>query len=215
MATLSEMTARVRFMSGAKAQIDSQIENNINEAMYQLSWELRPPEAVTSATASLSDGTYSYTFSTAFSATDVYAPFMMRNVTDERLMHMGSLEEFETLLQVGDDATGEPTKWIRVGNGVYIYKSIPDDETRTVRLWYVKRLAEMTASTDTFPLNDEWIKPVEVLAAAMTLADLNNYQGAQMKQAEYVSLVNTRQLPQQIEDEAPEGSFVFVSNPVR
>jgi hypothetical protein len=217
-ATLAQMRSRVKIMVGGKTQIDDLIDDNLNEAILQLTGEVRPQELKEDTTFSAVSTQSEYTFNVTGSdvgVTDLYAVLMVRDNTLDREIKQGDEYEFNRLKQDTTDSSslGDPNRWVRMDNSLWLYNKIPDSTTRTIGLWYLQRPATMTASQD-FPLNEEWRKPVERLAAALTWTDLNKPALAAMHMSAYREMIALKESPDGIEDEAPEAQMVPVSNPV-
>jgi hypothetical protein len=205
-------------MCGGKTQIDDTIDDNINEAILQLIQEVRPHEVTTSTTFSMVANQAAYTFNVTGSdvgVTDLFAVIMVRDDTEDWEIKQGSEREYNRLRQDTSvtATTGNPHRWARIGNSLYLYNKIPD-ATNTVEIFYLQRPTTMDASND-FPLNEEWRKPVERLAAALTWTDLNKPLLAQLHASAYREMIALRQTPEGIEDEAPEAQLIPVSNLVQ
>lgn len=213
--TATAMLADVKFMCGNKNGIDTQIEENINHAIKQFIMQLRPQEMWATTTFSTSSGDFLYDIGSGgqINITDFLAVIMVRNNTDDVEIKRGGMRDFNRQLQDTSNsaALGRPNRWTRQGNNLILYNKIPDSTSRTIKLTYLKRPADVTGST-AFPLNDEWIRPVEVLAAAMTFSDLNDDAHASLKFAAYEKAIGSYDKPENIEDEAPEASVRMVSN---
>lgn len=214
-ATLVQMRARVKRMAGGKTQIDDVIDDNINEAILQLIQEVRPREMTEYKSFSAVSTQAEYTFVTDISITDCYAVVMVRDETKDWEIKQGSERQYNRLRQDTSVSStlGNPHRWCRIANSLFLYNKIPDSTTRTIGLWYLERSPTMTASQD-FPLNEEWRKPVERLAAALTWADLNKPELHQMHYGIYQTMLLRRETPDGIEDEAPEAQMVPISNVV-
>lgn len=214
-ATLVQMRARVKRMAGGKTQIDDLIDDNINEAILQLIQEVRPHEVTEYTSFSAANTQSEYTFSGDISITDCWAIVMVRDETKDWEIKQGSERQYNRLRQDTSVSStlGNPHRWTRIGNSLYLYNKIPDSTTRTIGLYYVERPVTMTTSQD-FPLNEEWRKPVEKLAAALTWNDLNKPELYTLHYDAYEKMLARRQTPKGVEDEAPEAQFVPISNMV-
>jgi len=204
------MRGRVKGSLGNKGNINDDVDNALNEAMWQIIWTHKPHEATNNTSFTTTASDYDYNFSDDLTDTEIYAPYMLFNSTDSRMLTNGSFEEF---LRSRDTGTGEPSKWCRYKNQIILYKSIPDSTSRTIEVYYVKRLTRMNDETDTFPLNDEWIYPTEELATAIMFNRLKQFDAAEAHYRAYSAAVGTRDTPEMIDQEAPEGGFIFISNP--
>ncbi len=213
MATLLQIRNRVKTSLGNKGNINDDIDNAINEAMFQLIWEQKPHEAINDLSFTTADGDYDYNFSDDLSDTEIYAPYLVFNSTDSYMLLSGSFEEF--LRTRNDDASGgRSSKWCRYKNNIILYKSIPGSTEKTIEVYYVKRLTKLAEPTDVFPLNDEWIYPVEELATAIMFNRLKQFPAAEAHYGAYRAAVGARDTPTMVDQEAPQGGFIFVSNPV-
>lgn len=210
MATLLQMRGRVKSSLGNKGNINDDIDNAINEAMWQIIWEEKPHEATADTTFTTSASDYDYGFTDDIADEEIYAPYMIFNSTDQHMLLSGSFEEF---LHSRDKGTGQPSKWCRYKNQIILYKSIPDGTSRTIEVYYIKRLTKMSDEESTFPLNDEWIYPTEELATALMFNRLKQFQAAEAHYQAYRTAVGTRDTPIMVDQEAPEGGFLFISNP--
>jgi hypothetical protein len=208
------MRTRIYVALGHKSGLTANIDNNINEATLQVVFRQRPQEMCTSTTFSTADGDFDYTIASGgdIAVTDLYAIEMVRNETQNYRLEQGAYWEFEGQDQTGSDATGDPRKWFRRGNVLYLYNLVPDDSADTIRVSYLKRPTALSADADVFALNDEWVKPVETLATALTYLDMNMFDRAQVWNAAFNDLLGTRETPEQIEDENPDASFIMASN---
>lgn len=213
MATLASMRANVTFNVGRKAGMDAKIDLNLNEATKQIVKRMRPKEMQTSTTFTTADGDFDYSIAAAgdIAVADLYAILMVRNNTDQYRLTRGTLAEFEAGKQTGSSAKGKPYKWFHYGNNLFLYDRVPDATARTIRVRYTQRPALMTSVVD-FPLNDEWVNLAEELATAMSFANLNQFDKAQLHGQMFESLIQKMETPEQIEDEAPDGQVFMVSN---
>lgn len=213
--THSVMQTNVKLLCGNKNGIDDTITANINHAIKQLVMQMRPQEAWATTTFSTSSATATYAIGSgsAINVADFLAVLMVRNNTDDVEIKRGGMRSFNRNLQdtTNSSALGRPNRWARQGNNLILYNKIPDSTTRTIKLTYLKRPADISGTT-AFPLNDEWIRPVELLAAALTFTDLNDNEHAQLKFAAYDKLLAAYDKPENIEEEAPEASVMFVHN---
>lgn len=213
--THNAMLANVKYMCGNKAGIDSRITANINHAIWQVILQARPQEAWATATFTTSSGDFLYDIGSGgqINITDFMAVLMLRNSTDDVEIKRGSMRDFNRQLQdtTNSAALGRPNRWTRQGNNIVLYSKIPDSTSRTIKLTYLKRTAAISGST-AFPLNDEWIRPVELLAAALTFTDLADAANAGIKMAAFEKTMQAYDKPENIEDEAPEASIRFASN---
>lgn len=212
--TLLNMRTRVAGKLGGKSSHKTEIINALNEASQQLAWQLKVHEAWNDTTFTTTDEDYDYDIGDGedIDATDVYAPFWIRNETDNRRLTAGTFDEFLREYNSSSD-TGEPHKWCRYKNQVILYNQVPDGgTTRTLRIYYIKLLTAMSSDTDTFQLNDEWIRPVEELATALMLKDLRDFDAAAATLQAYDTLILGRETPMMIDDSAPEGGVLPISN---
>jgi hypothetical protein len=136
---------------------------------------------------------------------------MVRNDTDDEELLRGSMREYNRLKRdtTASSTLGKPTRWTRFGNYLVLYNKIPDSTTRTIRVTMIERPTTMDASND-FPLNEEWRKPVESLAAAMTWTHLNDMAKASLHMSHYREMITLRQKPEEKEREAPEAQIIPV-----
>ena len=114
MATLLQMRARVKSSLGNKSNKNDDVDNAINEAMWQLIWEVKPHEATDMVSFDTTDSDYDYGFTDDLSDEEIYAPFLVFDDTRDYLLTNGSFEEF--LRTRKDGSTGNPTKWTRYKN---------------------------------------------------------------------------------------------------
>lgn len=213
--THNAMLANVKYMCGNKNGIDATITNNINHAIKQLVLQVRPQEAWSTTTFSTSSATAAYAIGSgaAVNITDFMAVLMVRNNTDDVEIKRGDMRSYNRQLQdtSNSGALGRPNRWTRQGNSLILYNKIPDSTARTIKLTYLKSPVAISGST-AFPLNDEWIRPCELLAAALTFTDLADEKNANLKYLAYDKLIGTYDRPESIEDEAPEASVRISHN---
>ena len=213
--TLAQIRSRVSFKVGGKSGIDSILNENINEAILQVIQEGRPQEMWTDSTFTTSSGTASYLFSAMSTAkTDILWVLFVRNTTDDYPLYHRSFEVWNRYKQDTSSTSnlGDPHLWTRWKNGIIVFGRIPDSTSRTLHYDYLKRPTRLSADSDTFPLNDEWKRPVEELAAALTLRDLNS-PAADGRFATYRELLGQRLSVEGEEEASPDGSaFIPMSN---
>lgn len=210
--TLLAMRTRVKLRCGNKSGIDSVIDDNLNEATRQIVQEMKPQECWKDYPFSTVSGTAEYSFTTMGVSNIAYAILMVRDDTDDVPIQRGGIQEYNATKQDASDASnlGDPHRWTRLENNLILYSKIPDGTTRTVRMVCLEFPAEMTANTDTFPLNDEWRLPVERLATALTWADLNDINKHNMHMSLFREMLAMREKPESIEDECPEAQIIPV-----
>lgn len=213
--THAAMLSNVKYMTGNKSGIDSTITNNINHAIRQFVMQMRPQEAWSTVSFSTSSSTAAYAIGSgaAINITDFLAVLMVRNTTDDREIKRGGMRHFNQLLQVTSNsaAIGRPDRWTRQANSLILYSKIPDSTARTIKMTYLKR-PDAISGTTAFPLNDEWIRPCEVLAAALTFTDLSDERNASLKFMAYEKSLMAFDPPENIEQEAPEAGIRMVHN---
>jgi hypothetical protein len=211
--SLLTIRTRVAAKVGGNTNIDSQIDENINEAILQVIQEAKPQEMWEDDTFSTSSAVAEYSFST-LTITNALAILFVRNVTNDYEIKHTSYEVWNRYKQdtTSSSSLGDPHLWTRYQNGILLFGRIPDSTSRTIQWIYLKRPTRLSADADTFPLNDEWKRPVEELAAYMTLRDRNSDK-AELKLAVYQQLMSQRTTPEGEEDASPEGAaFIPVSN---
>jgi hypothetical protein len=137
----------------------------------------------------------------------------VRDSTDDTPLEQGSETEWNNSRQSLTDTSlhGDPTKWLHIEHKLVLYAQIPNSDSRTIKVRYLKRPATMTSSVD-FPLNDEHIRPVEQLAKALTWLDLGNEEKAAAANAAYENLLSTRFEPLDMEDMSPEFRLTPIHN---
>jgi hypothetical protein len=212
--THTAMLANVKYMTGNKAGIDSTITNNINHAIRQMVMQVRPQEAWATTTFNTADNDSSYDIGSGgqINITDFLAVLMVRNDTSDVELKRGGMRGYNRNLQdtAVDATTGRPNRWTRLANNLIIYSKIPDG-VYSLKLTYLKRPTAISGST-AFPLNDEWIRPCELLAAAITFTDLADQANANLKFKAYDKAIQAFDKPENIEEEAPEASIRIVHN---
>jgi hypothetical protein len=212
--THTAMLANVKYMTGNKAGIDATITNNINHSIRQIVLEHRPQEAWTTTTFSTVDADSSYAIGSGLeiNITDFLAVLMVRNVTSDVEIKRGGMRSYNRNLQDTSNSAskGRPNRWTRLGTNLILYNKIPDG-VYSIKMTYLKLPAAISGST-AFPLRDEWIRPCELLASAMTFTDLADQANARLKFLAYDKSVQSFDKPENIEDEAPEASIMLVHN---
>ena len=212
MAVLSDILSRVKFRTGFREGADDHITSNINEATRHTIFRVRPQEMQATTTFATSNATASYAFSTI--ASDLLAVLFVRDNTDDVPLLRGDIEHFNRLQQDTSDTSnlGDPRRWARQGNNLILYSKIPDSTSRTIKLTYLKDFTDLSAAGDTFPLNDEWLLPVEQYAAGLTFLDLNANDKATAKFTAYEQMISSRESPKGIEDESAWSQMFPISN---
>lgn len=206
---LSTVRNRVKLKVGNKSGIDDYIDEAINEAILQVIQEAKPQEMWATTTFSTSNATASYAFTgAAINKTDVYSILFVRDVTDDVEVKHTSYEVWNRYTQSTSNTStlGAPRLWTRLGNNLILFSRIPDSTSRTIGITYLKRPTRLSADSDTFPLNDEWKRPVEELAAAYVFMDLNAADKSAAKKALYDDMMSRRTSPEAEEDASPWGS---------
>ena len=213
--SLLTIRTRVATKVGGKTNIDNLIDENINEAILQVIQEAKPQEMLEDSTFTTSSGVAEYPFASMSTAvTNALAVLFVRNVTDDYEIKHTSYEVWNRYQQdtSSSSSLGDPHLWTRYQNGIFLFSRIPDSTSRTIRWIYLKRPTRLSAAADTFPLNDEWKRPVEELATYFTLRDLNSDK-ADFKLATYQQIMSQRLTPEGEEEASPEGpAFIPISN---
>ena len=213
--SLATIRSRVAVKAGNVTNRDSLITENINEAILQVIQEAKPQEMWAENSFTTSNATAAYLFSgMSTPVTDVLWVLFVRSTTGDYPLHHRSFEVWNRYKQSTSTtgSTGDPHLWTRLKNGLVLFGRIPDSTSRTIHFDYLKRPTRLSADGDSFPLNDEWKRPVEELAAALTLADLNSPK-ADVKFATYQELLARRMTPENEEEGSPEGSaFIPIHN---
>jgi hypothetical protein len=206
MATLEDIKQLTIAHIGGRGNVDSLVESRVNRATLHVTVANMPHEMRADTTVTTSEGTPAYTL-----VSDCYAIREVRNDTDEVIISPGTLRDYASS---GWTTYGTPTLWIREGNQIVLYHSIPDDnggDNYTIRYWYLKRPSYMDDTTDTFPLNYEWEEPVALLAASKVLSLLNEPEGAMAKYQEYEAETTLIMTPGEVEAKIPERRVEFYS----
>jgi hypothetical protein len=216
MAALSDIRTDVKFMLGNRVGIDGQIDDNINMAIREIALTAKPQELWTFTTFTTSDATAEYAFSSMSTpVTDLMAVLFVRDNTKDVALKRGGISDYLNQKNSNSPPTGNPNRWTRFANTLVLYSEIPDATSRTMRMLYLQRPAALSADSDTFPLNVEWEQPAKLLASAYTWLDLNNAEKAALKFQAYDRYMSTVDTPEELEQESPETSLMFVSNPNR
>jgi hypothetical protein len=202
------MQTSVKLKLGNKANIENQLDLQINRAMSQFVYEIKPQESWATSTFATVADQHVYTFASDLSNADIYALMVLRDTTNDNMLSRGGVQHFYRNRR----STGKPHLWTRYGNNVILYSQVPD-AAYTIEYLYVKAPTPMSADADVFPLNEEWEQPVEELAAALLWSDLNEPQNAAAKMQNYRDLLINRDKPEALEDEAGEASMSPVHNP--
>lgn len=84
-------------------------------------------------------------------------------------------------------AEGKPTEWVRSGTYLYLYKT--PDATYTINVFYKKRVALLSASTDVTVLGAEWDEPILKLAVYKSFMRMKQYEAAKIEKAEWIESV--------------------------
>jgi len=214
MAELNDIRTRIKFRIGSKEAADDQIDQNLNEAIRHTILRVRPQEMQTTTTFTTTSGKFKYSFATDLVVTDLLAIEFVRDQTDDVEILQGARQHFNRLQQdtTNTSSLGNPRRWVREGENIILYSRIPDATARTIKVSYLQRPADLSSTNTTFPLNDEWLLPTEQWAAGLTLLDLNANDKAGAKFGLYEQMITSREDPEGIEDESPEGLLLPVSN---
>jgi hypothetical protein len=201
MATLSALRTNVKHLLGNKPNINTFVDQAINDAILQLVLEARPHEMQTSKTFT----TTTQTEATALES-DCYAILNVTDNTNNRRILPG---DYNYRDDSDPESYGTPTRWYRYANNLNLYQQVPDATGFSITYRYLKRPASLSSDSSVLALNDEWRKPVEVLSAAILFGNLNEPDRAAAKYSEYRTLIDIRNTPHMIEVEVPERSFDF------
>lgn len=212
MATLGQMRTRVKLALGGKQNIDNHIDSNINAAQRQLVLEMKPQESWVQTTFSTAADTAEYTISSSIGS-DVLAILMIRDNTNDYEIKRGGMSSYNRAKQDTSESgtTGKPTRWTKFGGTFVLYALIPD-AVYTIEVTYLDRPTDLSSDSDTFALNDEWLRPVEKLATALTWQDLNELDKAALHMQAYKDMLINMDKPESIEDAVPEDQIIVAHN---
>ena len=161
--TFLQMQTSVKLKLGNKANIENQLDLQINRAMAQFVYEIKPQETWATGTFNTVADQHVYNFVTDLTNNDIYALKAVRDTTTPAEIQKGGIADF---YRQNRSNTGKPRRWTRYGNNIILYSLIPDG-VYAIEYLYVQAPTPMSADADVFPLNEEWEQPVEELAAAL------------------------------------------------
>lgn len=148
--TRAQMEAQVKFRSGNRTDIDSQITLAVQFAYDELVTAIRVPENQETAVISLNTAALQNIYPMP---PDIYIPVSVRNTTDGKSLDLITSREYDR--EKDTTTRQEPKKWLWWRNELIIQP--PNDTTpRTLLLRFVKRLAALSTSTTKSSLSREW-----------------------------------------------------------
>lgn len=95
--------------------------------------------------------------------------------------------------KTGRDDSGEadkPTLWVRYGSYYYLYPT--PDSTYVMTVYYRKRPAALSATTDTTAIGAEWDEVILKLAVIQSLMRLKDYEKAEVEKKEWLDVVASK-----------------------
>jgi hypothetical protein len=170
----------LKFNLGQRTDIVTYLGNWVNQAYVDLTtknkfWDLKMPtnfdfpELRTSTTATTTAGT-----PYIVSPTDLlYIRHIHNDTSDMKLDKIRFMEYVRDTGRATSNSYSKPLQWIRDGGNIYLYPT--PDATYTLSVYYRKRPAAMSATTDTTVIGAEWDEPILWLATVQACMRLNDF----------------------------------------
>lgn len=196
----------------AREDQDDLITDKVNAAILDIAMTVQPHEIHDLQTVTTSDGTSGYSLDS-----DLLSIRFVVETSEEVPLPRGSLRSYALRGRDSDDR-GAPRKWIRLGNTIYLYQAVPDDnsgDNYTIEVFYLKRPASLSSSSDTSDLNTEWDEATELLATSKVMRSLREFEHAATYYQDYIQLLSIRDTPEMMEDEHDDDAHVYFTKSER
>jgi hypothetical protein len=191
MATFSELQDEVQFMIGQRLDKNTFVKNKINRSIIDVMLMVKPPEFFTTIDITGVAGVPNYDITSG--SNDLLAVIGVINEDEttaaNRRLIRGSYREYDAMDTATASKRGNPRKWFRWANEIYLYDRVPEGgEDILVR--GLERPTVLSNDSDTFPLGIEWEEAAILHATELMFAMLGNRPQRDLKRAEFLENVS-------------------------
>ncbi len=199
--SFSEFSTFLKFQFGQNEDLENVDGTNfyeewINAAYRDITerhkfWDVKKrfyfPELETSTTKTTTDGTAYVT-----KPTDALFIQEIFDETNEKHLKFIPWRQYVDKTDRSDtDNESNPTKWTTRDSYIYLYPT-PDTDDESLTVYYRQRITELSDSSDTTDLGEEWDEPILVLAAIKGNMWMNDWGKVEKLKEEWKDMVKDR-----------------------
>jgi hypothetical protein len=187
MATFSGLQDEVQFMIGQRLDLNAFVKDKINRAILDVMLMVKPPEFFTTIDITGVAGQANYDITSG--SDDLLAVIGVINEDEttagNRRLIRGSYRDYDSMDTVTASKRGNPRKWFRWGNEIYLYDRIPEG-SEDILVRGLERPTVLSADSDTFPLGLEWEEAVVLHATEMMFTIMGTQSQRDLKRTEFL-----------------------------
>ena len=181
--TRTQLEALVKFRTGNRENLDTQITNVVQFAYNELTTSIRIPETEELASVALVQNQSLYTL-----PSDLFSIVALRSIEDAKPLQRISIRDYD---RQGSVTAGEPKFYAWWRNELVI--TPPNNSTtRTMRLRYIKRVAALTTAGLSSALPREWDEVIVQGAIFRLFEWLGLRTEGQVAKQEYTQMIGRR-----------------------
>ena len=109
---------------------------------------------------------------------------------DKKLKNIARADYIRRTGRADTDQADKPTHWLTMGTKYYLYPT--PDAAYVMEVFYRKRPADMSASTDVTVIGSEWDEVVLKLAVIQSMMRLKDYEKAEIEKKEWLDVVASK-----------------------
>jgi hypothetical protein len=187
MATFSGLQDEVQFMIGQRLDLNAFVKDKINRAILDVMLLVKPPEFFSTIDVTGVAGQANYAITSG--SDDLLAIVGVINEDEttsaNRRLIRGSFQEYDSMDTVTAAKRGNPRKWFRWANDIYLYDKIPEG-SEDILVRGLHRPTVLSADNDTFPLGLEWESATVLHATELMFAFLGERAQRDLKRSEFL-----------------------------
>lgn len=173
-------------MIGQRLDLNDFVKDKINRAILDVMLMVKPPEFFTTIDITGVAGQAAYQITSG--SDDLLAVVGVVNeseLTKDRRLIRGSYREYDSMDTETASKRGNPRKWFRWGNYIYLYDRIPEG-SEDILVRGLERPTELDGDSDTFPLGIEWQEAVVLHATELMFTFLGDQAQRDLKRTEFL-----------------------------
>lgn len=193
--TFSVFQSDLKLQLGQFENIDSHLDDWVNAAYLDFCtreyfWELKTPGHFYFPELLKVDGSKATAANTKYISvpSDLLSVYHIHDTTNDKPLDYLETQEYARKTGRATSASyGKPAKWTRIESRFYFFPT--PDAAYSLEIFYRKRPALMSASSDVTEIDSMWDEPILKLAVIQSLMKIKRYDSAEQEKKEWLSMM--------------------------